>query len=368
MLDNRDAWLLIHHAPGIGSRTFLKLLERFDTPERVLAASREQLRETGVPVRAIDFLRQAGQDAIRTSLDWLARAGADLLTLHDPRYPQLLRQIHDPPPVLYILGDPTLLDLPLLAIVGSRNPTPTGESNAQEFAACLAGAGMGIVSGLAIGIDGAAHQGALQRGKTVAVAGTGLDRVYPARHKELAHRIASQGILISEYLPGTQPRVENFPRRNRIISGLSLGVLVVEATLRSGSLITARLALEQGREVFAIPGSIHNPQARGCHALIREGAKLVESAQDIMVELGALLGGLSWSSENTGPSGGAADGQNDSEHRHLLEAMGYDPISIDQLIERTGLTAESVSSMLLVLELDGHVSSAPGGYYTRRGK
>ncbi|MEN8179706.1 MAG: DNA-processing protein DprA, partial [Pseudomonadota bacterium] len=248
------------------------------------------------------------------------------------------------------------------------NPTPSGISNAREFASYLAGAGLTIISGLAVGIDGAAHQGALEDGTTIAVTGTGLDRVYPARHKELAHRIVAQGALVSEFPPGTQPRPENFPRRNRIISGLSVGTLVVEATLRSGSLITARLALEQGREVFAIPGSIHNPQARGCHRLIREGAKLVESAQDITDELGSLLGSLTVPSIRHA-SGNTPNTVNlDPDYEKLLEAMGFDPISVDELINRTGLTAESVSSMLLLLELDGHVSSAPGGYYCRTGK
>jgi DNA processing protein len=267
-----------------------------------------------------------------------------------------------------VQGDLGLLQSPQLAIVGSRNPTVSGTANAREFAAFLASTGLTITSGLAIGIDGAAHKGALSRGTSIAVTGTGLDRVYPAAHRKLAHQLAEQGALVSEYPPGTPPKAENFPRRNRIISGLSVGVLVVEATLRSGSLITARLALEQGREVFAIPGSIHNPQARGCHRLIREGAKLVESAQDIFEELESLLGTLYEPATESSPAAASETLLTDPEYIHLLEAMGFDPISVDELIVRTGLTPESVSSMLLLLELEGHVSSAPGGYYSRTGK
>ncbi|MEN8167448.1 MAG: DNA-processing protein DprA [Pseudomonadota bacterium] len=363
-----QAWLLVSQAPGIGCRTFHKLLSHFETPDAILAAPRGQLQQAGVPPRAIDFLLNPDQTRIQPSLEWLKQPGRHLLTLTDPRYPPLLAEIHDPPPLLYVQGDPAGLSQPQLAIVGSRNPTASGISNAREFAACLAGAGLTITSGLAVGIDGAAHQGALGNGSSIAVTGTGLDRVYPARHKELAHRIVEHGLLVSEYPPGTLPKAENFPRRNRIISGLSLGTLVVEATPHSGSLITARLALEQGREVFAIPGSIHNPLARGCHMLIREGAKLVESAQDIIDELGALLGSLVSSAQESAPVTDQNRPKLDPDYAKLLEAMGFDPISVDELITRTGLAAESVSSMLLLLELDGHVSSAPGGYYCRTGK
>lgn len=363
-----QAWLLVSQAPGIGCRTFQKLLTHFETPDAILAAPRGQLQQAGVPPQAIDFLLAADLTLIRPSLEWLEQPERHLLTLTDPRYPPLLAEIHDPPPLLYVHGDPIGLSQPQLAIVGSRNPTASGVSNAQAFAACLAGAGLTITSGLAVGIDGAAHQGALENGLSIAVTGTGLDRVYPARHKELAHRIVEHGLLVSEFPPGTLPKAENFPRRNRIISGLSLGTMVVEATPHSGSLITARLALEQGREVFAIPGSIHNPLARGCHILIREGAKLVESAQDIIDELGALLGSLVSSAQESAPVTDQNGPKLDPDYAKLLEAMGFDPISVDELITRTGLAAESVSSMLLLLELDGHVSSAPGGYYCRTGK
>ncbi|MDJ0805719.1 MAG: DNA-processing protein DprA [Gammaproteobacteria bacterium] len=366
---NPEAWLLVSQARGIGSRTFLKLLTHFGDPETILSASTTQLEATGLTRGSIEALRQADPKTIQPSLEWLNQAEHDLLTLNHPCYPTLLAEIYDPPPVLFVHGDPQLLNQPQLAIVGSRNPTPSGIDNAREFARCLAAAGLMITSGLAIGIDGAAHEGALLQGSTIAVTGTGLDRVYPARHKALAHRIVQHGLLVSEFPPGTQAKPENFPRRNRIISGLSVGTLVVEATQRSGSLITARLALEQGREVFAIPGSIHNPQARGCHRLIREGAKLVESVNDISEELSSLLGGLAVAS-NPGPSDKLQKNPTGlkADHAALLEAMGFDPISVDDMIGRTGLTADVVSSMLLLLELEGHVSSVPGGYYCRTGK
>ena len=363
-----EAWLLVSQAPGIGCRTFQRLLDRFGTPENILAASRQQLQSARIASAGIDFLLSADPRTIQPSMDWLEQPNHRLLTLQDPDYPPLLAEIADPPPILYVQGEPSLLRQPQLAIVGSRNPTATGLTNARDFSACLAGAGLTITSGLAIGIDGAAHQGALIQGTSVGVTGTGLDRVYPAQHRELAHALVEHGALVSEYPPGTPPKAENFPRRNRLISGLSLGTLVVEATPHSGSLITARLALEQGREVFAIPGSIHNPQARGCHRLIREGAKLVESAQDIIDELGALLGSLLTFPDTKVPGAAHPGDKPDPEYARLLEAMGFDPISADTLIMRTGLTPESVSSMLLLLELDGHVSSAPGGYYCRTGK
>jgi DNA processing protein len=364
-----EAWLLVSQAPSVGNRLYHRLLSQFGTPERILSASPAQLLAAGTPAAAIEYLSGfADTTSIRPSLDWLAQANHHLITLHDPTYPPLLKEISDPPILLYVHGDPGRLQQPQVAIVGSRNPTATGLANAKQFAAALALAGVTVTSGLAIGIDGAAHQGALTQGASIAVTGNGLDRVYPARHRRLAHKLAAQGALVTEYPPGTPPKAENFPRRNRIISGLSLGTLVVEATPRSGSLITARLALEQDREVFAIPGSIHNPQARGCHLLIRDGAKLVESVQDILVELAALLGSHVELSEIPAPLANERSKKLAPEYTALLDAMGYDPISADQLIMRTGLTAEAVSSMLLLLELDGHVSSAPGGYYCRTGK
>lgn len=295
---------------------------------------------------------------------WLAEPNHHLITLSDPRYPRLLREIPDPPAALYVIGDPDLLSATQLGIVGSRNPTPGGSETAHAFASYLTQSGLTITSGLAMGVDAAAHRGALGAGgKTIAVAGTGLDRVYPARHRELAHEIAAQGALISEFALGTPALAHNFPRRNRIISGLSLGVLVVEAALQSGSLITARLAAEQGREVFAIPGSIHNPLARGCHALIRQGAKLVETAADILEELGPMAQ-ITAPARQTDGAGNITSGLG-VEAMTLLDCLGFDPTPVDSLIERSGLTPEAVSSMLLVLELQGHVVSAPGGHYTR---
>ncbi len=362
----REAWLLLSQAPGIGSRYFLRLLDHFNRAEDALQAPRNRLSDLGIPKRAIEQLKQMQPEAIAPTLDWLRHPDHQMVTLADTDYPDLLREIDDPPPVLYLIGDIELLHQPQIAMVGSRNPTPTGLDNAREFARSLAAAGLCITSGLAIGIDGASHEGALSSGNTVAVLGTGPDRIYPASHHELAHRIAEKGLLVSEFPPGIPARAENFPRRNRIISGLALGTLVVEAAPQSGSLITARLATEQGREVFAIPGSIHNPLARGCHALIRQGAKLVESAQDIVEELGALLGSLT-SVVDSRPISTQTDTSrlNDPDYQSLLDALGYDSVSIDELITRSGLTAEVVSSMLLLLELEGHVSSAPGGRYSR---
>ncbi len=362
----QEAWLMVSQADGIGSRYAQRLLAHFGTAEAALKAGEDELAQLGIPRKAISGLKKTGRQEIAASLEWLSKPSHQILTLSDEEYPGLLRQIDDPPPVLYLIGNPLLLHQPQLAIVGSRNPTPTGLDNAREFARSLSAAGLCITSGLAVGVDGAAHEGALAGGTTIAVLGTGPDRIYPAAHQVLAHRIAGEGLLVSEFPPGVQARAENFPRRNRIISGLSVGTLVVEAALRSGSLITARLALEQGREVFAIPGSIHNPQARGCHGLIRQGAKLVESAQDIIEELGALLGALEPTEDSGDPAQyPASERLEDPDYRLLLKSLGYDQVSIDELITRSGLTTEAVSSMLLLLELDGHVSSAPGGLYSR---
>lgn len=281
----------------------------------------------------------------------------------------MLRQIADPPIALFLRGDVALLTSPQLAIVGSRNPSGEGRRNAEEFAAYLARCGLTITSGMALGIDSASHRGALKAGgKTLAVWGTGLDKVYPPAHRELAEQIAAQGLIVSEYAPGTPPLPHNFPRRNRLISGLCVGTLVVEANQSSGSLITARLASEQGREVFAIPGSIHNPLARGCHRLIREGAKLVESAGDILEELAPLLKLEAAVAESAPTETLAATAAEDPEYRLLLNSLDYAPTSVDALVERTGLTPDVVSSMLLMLELQGQVEAAPGGHYSRVNK
>ncbi len=362
-------WLALLHAPGIGARRFAELLERTPGPRALFEASASQLQAWGISERLRAYLRAPNWGAVEQDLAWRDGEWRHILTLDDPRYPVLLREIADAPPLLFVHGDPDLLSLPQLAMVGSRNPTPQGRETAREFAAYLAKSGLAITSGLAMGVDGACHEGALRgNGVTLAVTATGLDRVYPASHRELAHRIVERGAMISEFPIGTPPRAGHFPKRNRIISGLSLGTLVVEATLKSGSLITARLALEQGREVFAIPGSIHNPQARGCHRLIRGGAKLVETAGDIIEELGALLGGLEPAGDTTADnSAGGEAGQLEDDYQRLLDAMGFDPVAIDVLASRSGFKSGEVSSMLLLLELEGHVAPAPGGGYCRTG-
>lgn len=357
-------WLALRRLPGAGARTQLELLEHFGSVENIFSASRGLLEKflAGKSETINAILEGPEAKALNTELEWLSETGHHLLTWSDPDYPRLLREIPDPPVMLYLIGDRGVLSSPQLAIVGSRNPTPMGQENARAFAKSLAGAGLTITSGMALGIDGAAHRGALEAGgKTIAVAGTGLDRVYPPRHRDLAHDIVAQGALVSEFPLGTPPKPENFPVRNRIISGLSLGTLVVEAALQSGSLITARLATEQGREVFAIPGSIHSPQSRGCHALIRQGAKLVESAQDILEELGPLASVATQAAhENT-----VSAIQLDPPMAALLKQIGHDPVSVDTLIERSGLTADVVSSMLLQLELNGLVANCPGGKIQR---
>jgi len=360
-------WLALLHAPGLGSRGFNRLLEQFGSPRRLFEEPGLATPLDTAQCRLSAYLRNPDWRQVERDLLWMEQPGCHILTLEHPDYPPLLREIADRPPLLFVLGNPAHLALPQLAMVGSRNPTASGRRTARDFARHLAKAGLCMTSGLATGIDGACHEGALDvGGVTIAVTGTGLDRVYPARHRALAHRIAEQGAIVSELAPGTPPMAANFPRRNRIISGLSLGALVVEAAQKSGSLITARLASEQGREVFAIPGSIHNPLARGCHALIRQGAKLVESAQDIIEELGPLLGAL------IGPGQGAKESapepsqqprEWDAEYQQLFAHLSFDPTPIDTIIEQSGLTAEKVSSMLLLLELEGYVASAPGGRY-----
>lgn len=309
--------------------------------------------------RLVNRRAASAGSVVAADLRWLdAGPGRELLPIADPRYPWLLRHIADPPLVLFMEGDPACLNQPSLAVVGSRSPTPQGREIARDFGRALARAGFVIVSGLARGIDGAAHQGALEQGRTIAVCGHGLDSVYPAAHRRLGEAIREQGALISEFPTGTPPRRPHFPRRNRLISGLCLGTLVVEAGMQSGSLITARLAAEQNREVFAVPGSIHSPQSRGCHALIRKGVTLVETVQDILAELGHFS--EQWhQADNTGA-------QNTGHgYDWFLEHMGYAPCTADELVNRSGLTSAEVSSMLLRLELEGCVEMCPGGTYVR---
>jgi DNA processing protein len=341
-------------------------MQRFGSPTAVLKAGRMAQQAAGLSAVTCGWLERPDSQVLARSLAWLEATDHHLLLLGQEGYPPLLATIPDPPPLLFVTGDPTLLCRPQIAIVGSRNPTQGGRRNAWELARHLAAAGLTITSGLALGIDTAAHEGALDCGTTIAVGGTGPDRIYPAASQTLAHRIASSGVLVTELPPGTQVRRENFPRRNRIISGLCLGTLVVEAAAQSGSLITARLAAEQGREVFAIPGSIHNPLARGCHGLIRQGAKLVETLQDIIEELGPLAGNLV-SPPSILPQP-MADGALDADYRALLECLGHDPVAPESLIQCSGMPAQVVSSMLLILELDGYVAPVPGGRYCRTAK
>jgi DNA processing protein len=364
--DDSRSWLALCRTGGIGNRGLRRLLQHFGTPEAIFAASGAQLGNIGLSAAVIDSLQHPDWPAVDRDLTWLSAAGNRLIRLGDGAYPPLLAETPDPPVLLFVHGDPDYLLQPQLAIVGSRNPSRDGLALAEDFAAYLSDCGLTICSGLAAGVDAAAHRGALRGAAgTVAVTGTGLDRVYPAGHRELAHQIAVNGVLVSEFPPGTPPLAANFPRRNRIISGLSLGTLVVEAALRSGSLITARQALEQGREVFAIPGSIHNPLARGCHALIREGAKLVENGAHILEELADHLV-LDRPPDTTPPrTGDATTKELSPEYNQLLDSMGYEPVAVDQLVQRTGLTPEQLSSMLLLLELEDRVHSGPGGRYTR---
>jgi DNA processing protein len=351
-------------------------------------ASARELGELGIVQAAREYLQAPDWQRIKQDQLWLEKPGNQLITLFDDAYPALLREIAQAPPLIFAHGDSAVLSEPQIAIVGTRQPTSSGQQLAEDFAAHLAKSGIVITSGLALGIDAAAHRGALaaQDGRTVAVMATGLDRVYPARHRDLAHAIVQQGgVLISEFPPGTPALAEHFPRRNRIISGLSLGTLVVEAAVKSGSLITARLAAEQGREVFAIPGSVHNPVARGCHSLIRQGAKLVETAADIIEELGPLASFVvSDLRGKTHPkstdvknidvkndmnseilSDQTIDDALDPDYRRLLALLDNQATAIDALVERSGLTVESVSSMLLILELQGYVTAVPGGLYAR---
>jgi len=364
--DKQDAlacWIALQRVPGLGPVTFARLLEQYGGPEEILRQPRQL---SGLSEKVMDGIRQPDWHQVEDDMVWLDHDNRHLITYDDARYPPLLREISDPPMLLYLQGDASLLSQWQLAIVGSRSPTPSGRNTAYDFARYLAAGGLTVTSGLATGIDGAAHKGALAAGgTTLAVVATGLDRVYPAQHRELAHQIVAQGAIVSEFPLGTSPRPELFPRRNRIISGLSLGTLIVEAALKSGSLITARMAMEQAREVFAIPGSIHNPLSRGCHQLIREGAKLVETADDILEELGALAGVNAPEAEMKETE--SPSHEKDGDYRILFEHLGFDPIPIDKLIENSGLTADAVSSMLLLLELEGEVASLPGGRYVRTG-
>jgi DNA processing protein len=348
------SWVALSQVPGLGGEGLRRLLQVFGSPEAIISASAASLKQYVKPA-IVELIKAGIDDAEQTTLAaWLDQPDNTIVTLADPDYPQLLLNIADPPPLLYLKGRRSLLNVPALAIVGSRNSTAQGSDNAEAFAQSLGNAGLCIISGMAHGVDAAAHRGGLQTAAgSIAVVGTGLDKVYPAANRDLAHLLAARGLLVSEFPLGTPPIAANFPRRNRIISGLSLGCLVVEASLQSGSLITARLALEQGREVFAIPRSIHSPQTKGCHYLIKQGAKLVERAQDILDELGGFLGVDSID-------------KNSSKSEHpLYQHLGFDPVDLDTLSSRSGLTIDALSAILLQMELEGCVASLPGGLYQR---
>ncbi len=348
-------WLRLTLVPGIGGQSQRKLLNAFGLPEAIFAARHEAVAAVVGEQAASRLLQTDNRTAVEQALAWSERPEQHLVCLADPDYPRSLLEISDPPTLLYVRGQLDLLNRPSLAIVGSRNPTAQGVRNAEHFATAVAAVGLTVSSGLALGIDAAAHRGALSAdGASVAFVGTGNDRIYPAANRALALELAVHGAIVSEFPLGTPPAANNFPRRNRLISGFAKGVLVVEATTESGSLITARLAAEQGREVFAVPGSIHSPQSRGCHRLIKQGAKLVETVADVLDELG-------WSSPTSHTA--VADRRRGEEPNALLAAMGFDPCSIDELTRRSGLAADALSALLLQLELDGRVASLPGGLY-----
>lgn len=352
------AWLRLTLAPGVGGVTQRTLLKTFGLPEAIFSAPRQAV-SAAVGERSANALLDADSAAaVDAALGWLEEPGNHILTLADSAYPQAILDITDPPALIYVQGDTSLLQRPSIAIVGSRNASPGGKQTAERFAAALGRAGWLISSGLALGIDAAAHEGALNAGEpTLAFIGTGADRVYPARHRELAHRIVEHGAIVSEYRLGTPAIAANFPRRNRLIAGHCRGVLVVEAAMQSGSLITARLAAEAGREVFAVPGSIHSPLSKGCHALIRQGAKLVETVEDILEELGGVATAQAPPPRPTATMSPESTG--------VLTALGHDPCQLDELARRTGLTADALLAILFELELTNRVASRPGGVFQR---
>ncbi len=361
MLDKDDLrlWLALTNLKGVGSVKQNRLLIRYGSPENIFNQAPADL-ELSESIR--NALKTPDWESVDNALKWLEPEGNTIITQQDRVYPDLLRELNDAPALLFVIGNVSVLNSPQIAMVGSRNPTHIGAETAHEFGRFIGSSGITVTSGLALGIDTKSHQGAMDGGgETIAVLGTGPDRIYPASNHRLAHQIVDGGgAIVSDYMPGTPPLAPNFPRRNRIISGMSLGTLVVEAAVKSGSLITARLASEQGREVYAIPGSIHNPLARGCHKLIRQGAKLVESGADILEELAPQL--LQRLNEQPSESTATDDSILDAEYRELIKCIGDEATPVDLIIERSGLTASVVSSMLLMLELQGYVTMSTGGY------
>jgi len=356
-------WLRLEQASGVGCRSAHALLSAFGAPGAIFKAGVAALSVHVAPHQARALcapVTPALATLVEATLAWLAQPGHHLITFHDPLYPAALAEIPDPPLLLYIAGRIEMLARPLVAVVGSRNASVQGRVDAESFAAALSGAGLSVVSGLALGIDTAAHEGALRgSGSTVAVVGTGLDRVYPARNRDLAHRIAEHGCIVSEYALGTPPLAANFPRRNRVISGLAAGVLVIEAAAQSGSLITAQMAAEQGREVFALPGSIHSALAKGCHRLIRDGAQLVETVDEVLLamQVSPLVA--------MGQDGDAPPAAASAEDADLLVALGHDPVALDDLLARLGSDPGELGGRLLGLELAGLVAQLPGGRIQR---
>ena len=356
------AWASLQLLPSLGTRTLVTLLRHFGGAVELRAASRQSLAKVASPEHAAAIERGPDPAVLEATLAWLRAPDHSLVAWDDADYPRTLLAIGDPPPAFYFVGRRELLNRPALAIVGSRNATPQGLEQAESFGAALSAAGLTIVSGLATGIDAGAHRGGLSAdGRSVAVVGTGLDRYYPTANRSLQQRLEREGAIISEFPLGTPPLPENCPRRNRLISGLSRGVLVVEATLNSGSLITARFAVEQGREVFAIPGSIHSPFSKGAHRLIRDGAKLVETAQDVLEELQ-----LDSAASRTAPARSAPPAAPSEPAERVLSALGHDPAGIDQLTRRSGLAADAIAAALVELEIAGRVAVLPGGLYQRR--
>ena len=371
-------WLRLCLIPGVGDSAIRKLLGAFGLPAQVFAAARADLARAAGEAQA-DRVRAAISDAVISAavdktLAWLDVPENHIVTLADADYPRALLDTADPPPLLYLKGRRALLGRPAVALVGSRNATAQGIANAESFADALSRAGLCVVSGLALGIDAAAHRGALRQfaagsaahaGSTIAIIGTGIDIVYPARNCDLAHAIAAHGLIVSEFPLGTPAAAANFPRRNRIISGLSQGVVVIEAALKSGSLITARLAGEQGRDVFALPGSIHSPLSKGCHQLIKQGAKLVDSVDDILEELVPRLTPGIARTLAPGLTLHGSPGVADAAHAALLDALGHEPVALDALSARTGIATHTLSAQLLELELAGHITALPGGLVQR---
>lgn len=367
------AWLRLTLAHGIGNHAARRLLAAFGLPGRIFTQSAQALQQVVSAAHGEALRTEPPQLAsqVQATLDWLGAGPHGLrriLTLSDAAYPQSLLDTEDPPLMLYLMGQAVQPWPQAIAVVGSRNPTPQGLANARKFAECFAQSGLTVVSGLALGVDAAAHEGALDAAAagqlpTIAVVGTGLDQVYPSRNLQLCERIVQRGLVVSEYPIGTPPLAPNFPKRNRIIAALSLGTVVVEAALKSGSLITARQALEQGKEVFAIPGSIHSPQSRGCHALLKQGAKLVETAQDVLEEL-PLARQRRGARQDSPADSTEAEPPQDAEDA-LLSALGFDPVSLDALVARTGIAASALQARLLELELQGDVARLPGGLFQR---